>query len=53
MEMVWNLVEEGVKAGCITQNKWVASSGYFLGEELSLKSLAVCEAEAKVGLCGQ
>lgn len=40
-------------AGCITQDKWIASSGSILGEEPSLKSLTSYKAQPKVGLCGQ
>lgn len=53
MEIVWSLMEEGVLAGCITQNKWITSLGSFLGEAPSLKSLTSSKAEAKVELYGQ
>lgn len=35
--------------GCITQDKWIASLGSFLGEEPSLKSLTLCKARLKWG----
>lgn len=50
MEIVQNLMEEGIMAECITQDKWIASLGSFLGQEPSLKSLTSCKAEAEVVL---